>query len=55
MSAKNTLQNKAIRRAQREENAETQEKRRSLQARMVELFLEPPSEELETTEPCTEE
>lgn len=44
MSARNTLKNKAIRRAQRAENAETQEKKRKLQARMVELFLDPPEE-----------
>jgi hypothetical protein len=45
MSAKNTLKNKAVRRAVREEHAAVQTKKRALQARMVELFLEPPEEQ----------
>lgn len=49
MSARNTLKNKAIRRAVRETNKGVQAKRQALQARMVELFLEPP-EDLETIE-----
>lgn len=41
MSARNTLANKAIRRTQRETNKSVQAKRRALQARMTELFLDP--------------
>jgi hypothetical protein len=41
MSAKNTLANKAVRRTERQENADRQTKRRELQARMIELNLSP--------------
>jgi hypothetical protein len=50
MSTKNTLANKATRREQRAEHAAVQEKKRNLQARMIELFLEPPEEVQEETE-----
>lgn len=44
MSVRNTLANKAIRRHQRAENAEIQSKKQALQARMIELMLDPPEE-----------
>lgn len=45
MSARNTLKNKAVRRSVREDNATRQDKKRKLQARMIELMLDPPAEE----------
>lgn len=45
MSRRNTLANKAVRRAERAENASLQENKRMLQSRMVELMLTPPAEE----------
>lgn len=44
MSAKNTLANKAIRRQQRAENAEIQAKKQALQARMIDVMMNPPEE-----------
>lgn len=44
MSVQNTLKNKALRRQQRAENADRQEKKRALEARMVEIMLNPPEE-----------
>lgn len=44
MSARNTLANKTIRREQRAENAATQVKKQALQARMVDVLLNPPEE-----------
>lgn len=50
MSARNTLENKRIRRAEREDNAIRQERKRALQARINYLAYAPPEtfEELET-------
>jgi len=42
MSQKNTLANKQLRRAEREDHAARMAKKRSLQARMLELVTEPP-------------
>lgn len=50
MSTRNSLANKTIRRAERVENADRQEKKRMLQDRMIELMLEPPVEEPRVSE-----